>query len=301
MVCDVFQSIGSPVRVLALTSAKLTIFSFDRQPRRLAIGERRDVDLKHVDGATTTRSRPLGIGKEQVTMKLVTRSSIESWTSQYASLERIAAAIVALKAGGSVSPFLRTTDDLVAIRAAQAKAAGREPPKVNFSKNPISQFISGLTDERVSGKTADSMARAVGGVVLFVIAFFVVPQIWGMLSNASPSAAPSGSGTSTNDRRLSDYASLPSISVIGTAAPYASFSDWRVDGLKIVGTMRFTGSALFRARATIRNGATIVDQPSLQMGTVDGAPKGDPVEVSIFIGTRKTDDMTIELEVLGAP
>jgi hypothetical protein len=205
--CDVRKPVTIPVQVMLLTATKLVFLVLERRPGHLGVRSKREMPLGDIDEVHTTPARAFGIGRPSTVLRLVTKSGIESWTSSYASLLKIAQAIPTLKQGGDVAAFIRTTSDLAQLR----QTSPPDPAALSKWKRPIT--------------VPAFVRRAFIGVAIAVLAVSGGIALDGWLTGpkALPKMAPSaGSNTGTPAPRRTDYA-------------VSSFMDlWRVLGTSSV-------------------------------------------------------------------
>ena len=116
-VCDVLPPGGSGMQTVLLTATKLVFVTLRTQAGQSEVAAGRQVTLADLERVNLTSSHPSARGRERFNLQLATRDRIENWTSEFSALQRIASAVRDLKAGEPVRPFIRTTDDLAAMRA----------------------------------------------------------------------------------------------------------------------------------------------------------------------------------------
>ena len=138
-----------------------------------------------------------------------------------------------------------------------------------------------------------------GTVVLFVAVMVGAAGLAELSLRADRRERASQSLTAASTSSRQSELAVPPITVKGNIPSSVSFSNWRVEGLKLVGVMQFNGRALFRAQYTIRQNGVVKDQGPVGMPDGDHR-RGEPVEVYIVLGNVRTDNLDVEIEVLGA-
>jgi len=193
---------------------------------------------------------------------------------------------------------------LVMGRRGIVTANGAEPAQwlqaLGKSMNSRGFLWDMLSSHRKGVRMAGYALATLLGFFALVGITVVIADWWMAKPSGSNRTNPNTAVIDTSSRSSSKRAEpLPRIRVTGPDASTVRFSNWRIEGAMLVGTLDFGGLKAVDGQYTVRNMDVVMRRGSLDFPAGNTSFSGEPVEVRLLLG-GSGDGAEVEILVIGS-